>query len=66
LELDPCCEKYCTFEDTSQMCHFAGYFNWRSIHESERNTQIIKTEMGSFNSGQTDAENVQLLLLLVI
>jgi hypothetical protein len=40
--------------------------NWRSANESERSTQIIKTKMGSFKSGQADVENVSLLLLLVI
>jgi len=48
------------------MCHFAWYFNWRLVHESETNTQIIKTERGSFKSGQADVENVWLLLLLVM
>jgi len=65
LYISVCKEKYCTNEDTSQMCHFAWYFNWRSVHESERNIQIIKTEMGSFKNGHADVENVSLLLLLV-
>jgi hypothetical protein len=44
------------------MCHFAWHYNWRSVHERERNTRSLRLKWEALRSVKTDVEENVLLL----